>query len=915
MQSCIVRSEDDRIPKFIIRTAEEWGIRTADLAAPPRRFFSSDFGAPPIIDPGVDTRRLTPCPTPGELFASITSDKNISGITRRSLWRFWAYFLICEDPQRRLDAREVSTLSHQVSLVRHILDSEHLRRVLIADEVGLGKTVEAGLLLKELLDAHPRLRVLYLAPARLVSNVRREFDRLKLKFRQWSAVDADARLSDSRIIASIHRAVHPSHRSRFLSGEPWDIIVVDECHHLSDWAAGGGDPREKYRLVRELISKQTPSGRVVLLSGTPHQGHVSRFENLLGLLKGPGESFDALQGRVIFRTKDDIVDWDGGLLFPRRIVHTPIVVDLGASYKEWITAIHEYYSPGSVDGNSSRQRAAGWKCAQALQWAASSPQAGLGYLVRQALRGRLNVDRTLLEACILALRPYRNGPVDESFTSLFARIQKEVQRQQEESDIDDIEDDVEESETDEVNGLCNLLSQGLRVLRESGNTKWQKVLESVIAPCENEKIVFFAQPIETVTAFARFLEQATGQKPSLIVGGQSDAERDQEVRKFCRRDGPQFLVSSRAGGEGINLQVARRLVHIDVPWNPMDMEQRVGRVHRFGSRRDIIVDTLVVKGSREEHAYRVARDRLRLIVSTMVEAERFESLFSRIMCLMPPEELQDVLINGAEGPLTAQDQESVGRLVREGFEKWREFDERYSEHQKSIKAQDAGLATWLDIARFLMAVTRAERVEGFVSEKFSLENGFTSAVTTPADVVRLSDGIAYACCDLGGLPAYGPNETTAKQLGLNLPLVVAALSQAAFPDENVGAASIRWPDDLPFPINELNECVGLLVLLRLSIRFDQSKSWNEHGASLHYFVVRADGSSREMLGTECRRFVDGIGTAIVRTKKPNVADLETAFRSVEEQRTLQLQRPSEQEIAQRIRHAVAPLLACTIERS
>lgn len=915
MPSSIVRSEEDLVPRFIIRTAEEWGIRTADLAAPPRRFFSSDSGAPPIIDPGVDTRRLTPCPTPAELFASITSDKNISGITRRSLWRFWAYFLICEDPQRRLDAREVSTLSHQVSLVRHILDSEHLRRVLIADEVGLGKTVEAGLLLKELLDAHPRLRVLYLAPARLVSNVRREFDRLRLKFRQWSAIDADARLSDSRIIASIHRAVHPAHRSRFLSGEPWDIIVVDECHHLSDWAAGGGDPREKYRLVRELISKQAPSGRVVLLSGTPHQGHVSRFENLLGLLKGPGESLEALQGRVIFRTKDDIVDWDGGLLFPRRIVHTPIVVDLGAGYKEWITAIHEYYSPGSFDGNSSRQRAAGWKCAQALQWAASSPQAGLGYLVRQALRGRLNVDRSLLEACILALRPYRNGPVDESFTSLFGRIQKEVQRQQEECDIDDIEDDVEESHTDEASGLCNLLSQGLQVLRESGNTKWQRVLESVIAPCENEKIVFFAQPIETVTAFARFLEQATGQKPSLIVGGQSDAERDQEVRNFCRGDGTRFLVSSRAGGEGINLQVARRLVHIDVPWNPMDMEQRVGRVHRFGSRRDIIVDTLVVKGSREEHAYRVARDRLRLIVSTMVEAERFESLFSRIMCLMPPEELQDVLISGAEGPLTAQDQESVGRLVREGFEKWKEFDERYSEHQRSIKAQDAGLATWLDIGRFLMAVTRAERVEGFVSEKFSLENGFTSAVATPADVVRLSDGIAYACCDLGGLPAYGPNETTAKQLGLNLPLVVAALSQAAFPDENVGAASIRWPDDLPFPVNEANECVGLLVLLRLSIRFDQATSWNEHGASLHYFVVRADGSSREMLGTECRRFVDGIGTAVVRTKKPNVADLEAAFRSVEEQRTLQLQRPSEAELTQRIRHAVTPILACTIERS
>ncbi len=914
MPTTIVRSEEDIVPKFVIRTAEEWGIRTADLAAPPRRFFATDSGAPPIVDQGVDTRRLTQLPTPAELFASLTADENIGSITRRSLWRFWAYFLICEDPQRRLDAREVSTLSHQVSLVRHILDSDHLRRVLIADEVGLGKTVEAGLLLKELLDVHPRLRVLYLAPARLVSNVRREFDRLHLRFRQWSSVDADARLSDSRIIASIHRAVHSAHRNRFLSGEPWDIIVVDECHHLSDWAAGGGDPREKFRLVRELISKQSPSGRVVLLSGTPHQGHVSRFENLLGLLKGPGEAVEALQGRVIFRTKDDIVNWDGRLLFPRRIVHPPIIVDLGASYRDWISAIHEYYSPGSFEGTGAHQRAAGWKCAQALQWAASSPQAGLGYLVRQAIRGRLNVDGSLLEGCILALRPYRNGPIDESFSSLLARIQKEVQRQQDESDIDDIEDDVDELNNEEAIGLSRLLAQGLQVLTENGNAKWQRVLESVIVPCQNEKIVFFAQPIETVTAFARFLEQATGQRPSLIVGGQSDAERDQEVRNFCRGDGPQFLVSSRAGGEGINLQVARRLVHIDVPWNPMDMEQRVGRIHRFGSRRDIIVDTLVVKGSREEHAYRVARDRLRLIVSTMVEADRFESLFSRIMCLMPPEELQDVLISGAEGPLTVQDQESVGKLVREGFEKWKEFDERYSQHQKTIKAQDAGLATWLDIGRFLTAVARAERVEGFVSEKFTLENGVTAAVATPAEVVRLSDGNTYACCDLGGLPAYGPDDTTAKQLGLNLPPVVVALSQAAFPDKNTGAGSIRWPEDLPFPIDEPNDCVGLLVLLRISVRFDQATSWNEHGSALHYFVVKLDGSSRELMSSECRSFLDGIGSAIVRTKKPIVPDLEKAFHLVEEQRTLQLQRPSDSELTLRIRHAVAPILVCTIER-
>jgi len=134
----------------------------------------------------------------------LPAGENWPSHSRRSLARLHAYFLITEDPQRRLDAREVDTLAHQVSLVRHILQDENMRRVLIADEVGLGKTVEAGLLLREILEQRPEARILYLAPARLVSNVRTEFDRLKLPFRQWSAQDADGRLTDPKIIE------HPS---------------------------------------------------------------------------------------------------------------------------------------------------------------------------------------------------------------------------------------------------------------------------------------------------------------------------------------------------------------------------------------------------------------------------------------------------------------------------------------------------------------------------------------------------------------------------------------------------------------------------------------------------------------------------------------------------------------------------------
>ena len=272
--------EDSELPYSLLRPPyDDWGLAACDLVSPPRRFWSDGTQPPPVVDPAHDLRRLRKGLTSAELLNGSEREEAWATQTRRSVARLRSFFLACEDPQRRLDAREVNTLAHQVSLVRHVLENGKLRRVLIADEVGLGKTIEAGLLVNELLEGNPGLRALYLAPARLVRNVRREFDRLKLGFRQWTAVDRDAVLTDNRILASIHKAVHGANFDAVANSGPWDILIVDECHHLSDWAPGGGDPKEQFRLVKQLIDKIIPDGRVILLSGTPHQGHRARFEN------------------------------------------------------------------------------------------------------------------------------------------------------------------------------------------------------------------------------------------------------------------------------------------------------------------------------------------------------------------------------------------------------------------------------------------------------------------------------------------------------------------------------------------------------------------------------------------------------------------------------------------------------------
>ncbi len=907
--------EDSNLPCALLRAPyDDFGLIACDLVAPPRRFWSDGAQAPPVVDASHDMRRLRQGATPAQLLNAVTPEQSWPTQTRRSLARLRGFFMVCEDPQRRLDAREVNTLAHQVSLVRHVLENGQLRRVLIADEVGLGKTVETGLIIAELLEANPGLRALYLAPARLVRNVRRELDRLKLNFRQWTAVDRDAVLQDSHVVASIHKAVHGPNFDAVVNSGPWDVLVVDECHHLSDWAPGGGDPTENFRLVKQLIERMAPDGRVILLSGTPHQGHLARFENLVKLLKAPGEDDSALAGRVIYRTKDDVRDWNAAPLFPRRQVNDPILFEPSQSYRAWIQHIYEFYHPSvSAASRDAQRRAAGWRCAQALQWAASSPQAGLGYLVRQALRAGWRLDTANLRDALSALRPYRGGTVDEPVQELYQRMLQEIGQQTESDEVEDLED-YDEADgplgTSAVRDLKVLLGEGLAVLREAGDGKWDLLKARVLDLAAPEKVVLFAQPIETVTALAAYLQRAYGDTPALIIGGQSDEQRQAQIDLFCRADAPRFLVSSRAGGEGINLQIAHRLVHIDVPWNPMELEQRVGRVHRFGSRQTIIVDTLVAKGSREEEAYRVARQKLALIVGAMVEPDRFESVFSRVMALVGQEDLQQLMLGGPTAPMNGQDQDRLAAMVREGFTVWRNFHERYAAEQQRIKKLDPGLAAWEDLDAFLEEYAEARAVEGFCAQRFAYHEGTVESVLEPARVITFDGSTFFACGDYSGAPVFGPKLEIAQAIGLNSSPVTQALRRIVFPPEPSGAAQVRWPSDKALPSN-VPFPFGVLVLLKQTLRSEQG-NWTEVSNSLHCFLIPSEGPIISIDDSDRALLLRGLFASSIRSKPEENRSLSERLLVEETTLTGVLRSLDPNDGERRIRHAVMPLFAAIV---
>ena len=204
--------------------------------------------------------------------------------------------------------------------------------------------------------------------------------------------------------------------------------MVDECHHLSDWGAGGGDPNRSYRLVGKLVEQLPAEGRLILMSGTPHQGNQVRFEHILRLLQAPGEAPSDVGGRVIYRTKDNVTDWQGRPLFPRRDVRPPRVVELGYAYKAWYETTASLYEGAAAGTPRPRNRMGE---GQALQWVASSAQAGLGFLVRLAIcRLGGTHEHHAMKPALDALRPYRGGRMDEPISQLYARLVRQVGQQQ-----------------------------------------------------------------------------------------------------------------------------------------------------------------------------------------------------------------------------------------------------------------------------------------------------------------------------------------------------------------------------------------------------------------------------------------------------------------------------------------------------
>lgn len=538
----------------------------------------------------------------------------------------------------------IDPLPHQrIAVYEHMLNQPRLR-FLLADDAGAGKTIMAGLYIREMLARRLIRRVLVVPPAGLVGNWERELRTLfSLNFRIVRGADTKTKNpfigeDSDRLICSVDTLRQDQAFARLQEDAvvPYDLVIFDEAHKLSADREPDLTIRktDRYKLAEVLAGVPESSSQwtlgwsahhLLLLTATPHMGKDFPYYALWRLLEpemlatvDAFNSFppEARSVRFIRRTKEEMVRFDGKPLYPRRETNT-LSYDLTqgesseqALYDDTTAYMEAFYNKARILNRSAAKLAM-----SVFQRRLASST----YALSQSFQRRLE----RLDGLIAQLRDGKVTP--EQMNAAQRAMDEELFDPFEETTADEESgrsgrEDHEFSEDDllravvtqslgeleaERSQVSRLLELSQRVLDAGQESKFEKLREILFNPeYRGEKALVFTEHRDTLVWLTKRLE-AMGftDKVACLHGGMDYREREQQVEFFKRpgnEGGAQVLVATDAAGEGINLQFCWLMVNYDIPWNPARLEQRLGRIHRYGQKRDPVVIVNLVAGKTRE---------------------------------------------------------------------------------------------------------------------------------------------------------------------------------------------------------------------------------------------------------------------------------------------------------------------------
>lgn len=513
-----------------------------------------------------------------------------------------------------LDRLDVDPLPHQIQLVYRILNSGIYNWV-IADDVGLGKTIEMGLILAGLARSGYARRVLIVCPAGLQKQWKEE---LSYKFEQnyyIYGIEFGKSVLDkfNKVIVSIDRAKNPDDVAKFEEGNSWDVIVFDEGHKLTRHE--DGRRTQRYQLAVALRKK---SDAMFLLTGTPHQGYQERFVALLQLvrpdlteqLKKLSANKEVVAEIVLRNRKSLVTDAEGQFIFKGLNVRR-VPVQSSSETEVFQKKLNEYLREGYKSGELSGKRAIGFVMTIYRKLASSSIAA-----IEVALRKRLSrldsEDGT------------EQGEFDENYDNeVFENLLEggDDQDNLEDTHRDDHSQEFFHSEKTLLHELLDFSSKAKKH-DEKLNLFLNQVAELLVS--EGKKLLIFTEYRATQKYLKDALENRFPEsKEVLLVNGSMNLRQKLEVIERFNDEAngsSNFLVSTEAGGEGFNLHYACHvMVNYDLPWNPARLQQRIGRLYRYGQQKPVLVINLHASDNFDNQAIGLMLDRVSQIVEGMAK--------------------------------------------------------------------------------------------------------------------------------------------------------------------------------------------------------------------------------------------------------------------------------------------------------
>ncbi len=581
------------------------------------------------------------------------------------------------DPYFGLSISRVDPLPHQLDAVyNHLLKSARCR-FLLADDAGAGKTIMAGLLLKEMKLRGLVERVLIVCPANLAFQWQREMtDRFQESFHILRGGDLRVQYGvnlwnkELQLITSMDLAKREEILPSVKQADDWDLIIVDEAHRMS--ARDAEHKSERYRLG-ELLRDKT--GHILLLTATPHKGDPENFSLFLQLLdqeayadvKSIHEAMENGEAACYLRRTKEVMlsfptlqpdgTWRATKLFTKRIPHT-VAFDLEGEEFDLYNEVTHYVQKQSLRaaecGEDSRARAVGFIMAMYQRRMASST-----YSLEQSLLRRQKALKDLLQSAHnLGDITMPDIPSSEEWDEMDDADRESKEREIEKATLAKRKPDLEA----ELKDLADLIAKVQKVEASGLEIKLRRLKDQItdqgFFSNPNQRLLIFTEYRDTLDYLVAALRK-WGLTVGQIHGNMKPGSRDEEGTRLNSERNfwdlkTQVLVATEAAGEGINLQCCNILFNYDIPWNPNRLEQRMGRIHRYGQTKDCLIFNFFARNTVEGRVLQKLLEKLQAIRDALDD----DSVFNVVGEVLPATQIERLLRDFYAGKLSGNDIEA-----------------------------------------------------------------------------------------------------------------------------------------------------------------------------------------------------------------------------------------------------------------